>query len=210
MKKYLILAVLFAFSSLAYAERYTFSSNRVDEIDVVINAGTLNVKSADVKNITVEITPGGGSHAKRSVALKEKELNIYLVGEDITDKTVVNLTIPFTADLDINSKTAKVNVTGMSGSLDIDIADGEVNVKKFDGRFNVDTIYAKVNASGTFKELDIETSEADVNIEILKVPAFYEYSVEGSGNVRFTLGEKAQGKKLNIRSTEFYGNLEIN
>jgi hypothetical protein len=211
MKKiFIAITMLCIFSCCSYAEDYIFPAKNIKEIDVIINNGTLNIKSANVKEIKITITPNKSSDVNRQIYLVGgKELNVYLVDSEITEQTIVDMIIPKTMDLEINSTLAKIIVDNLEGFLSIDTADGDVNVNNFKGKFELDTIRASVNANGIFKSLNIENSSAHIKVHLNKLPLFYDYSIQGSGNISFYLDKTIKKDNIVIDSHEFKGIFEI-
>ncbi|MDR2436848.1 MAG: hypothetical protein LBD17_02070 [Endomicrobium sp.] len=212
MNKYLFvfLLTLCFIKSYSYSENYIFPAKNISEIDIIINNGKLNVKSADVREIRIDITPDKSPSTDRRIHVTGgKELNIYLLDQEITENTIVNIIVPKTTDLEINSTCAHVTVNNLSGFLSIDTAAGDVAVNNFNGKVEIATIDAKVDISGIFKCLDIESSRATVNVTINKIPSFYTYGIHGSGKVTFKLGKDVKKDSLVLDSHDFNGTLEI-
>jgi hypothetical protein len=212
MNKYLLVLVLTLcfFKSYSYSENYIFQAKNISEIDVIIKNGKLNVKSADVREIRIDITPNKSSSTDRRIHVTGgKELNVYLVDQEVTENTIINMIVPKTTDLEINSTLAHVTVDNLSGFLSIDAAAGDVVVNNFDGKAEIGTVDAKVNISGIFKSLDIESSRATVNVAINKVPSFYSYVIHGSGKMTFNLGKDIKKNSFILDSHDFNGMLEI-
>lgn len=211
MRKLLVFMMLFVFTAAAYSEQYNFKASTIDEIDIVISAGTLNIMSGKTKDIIIDITPDKAENTQRHIKIgDDKELKVYLDDESINEETVVNITVPSSKnDIEINTVNASVNVSNIKGSLNIDTSNGKVDVSNFIGDFDVDTIDAEVKAEGIFKDLDIETSNADVSVTLRKIPSLYDYSVEGAGNVVFSIPSSFAKGRLKVEKKEFYGTLNI-
>jgi hypothetical protein len=206
MKKFFIVISFLIFSYCRlFAESYSFTANNIKEIDIVIHNGTLNIKSANTKDITIDITPNKSPNTDRQISVKDKELNVYLIDSEITDKTIINMTVPKTSNLEINSTIANINIDGLSGFLDIDTAAGNVNITNFNGQLEIDSIDTPVKASGIFKSLDIENTRANITLTIDKLPTSYNYSIKGGGNILFNTGKGVEKDKISIDSNEFYG-----
>ncbi|MDR2427714.1 MAG: DUF4097 domain-containing protein [Endomicrobium sp.] len=210
MNKFLFVLAFCFVTCYSYAENYIFPAKNINEIDIIIKNGKLNVKSANVREIRIDITPSKSSSTDRQIyVVGGKELNVYLVDSEITENTTVNIIVPKTADMEINSTLANVTVDNLSGFLSIDAAAGSVTVNNFNGKAEIDTIDAKVDISGFFKALDIESSKADINVTLNKVPSFYTYAIHGAGKMIFNLDKSVKRNNLVIDSHEFKGTLEI-
>lgn len=212
MKKLLIFASLFVFAAAAYAEQYIFNAGTVNEINIVMTVGTLNITSAKTKSIIIDITPDKSDNTERHIRIGEdKDLKIYLDDINITQDTVVNISVPKSKnDIEINSVNAEISALKLKGSLGIDASDGKVTVKDFIGDLSIDTVDAEIAAEGIFKELDIETSHANVDIKLRSIPSLYDYSIEGAGTVNLHLPSGFAKAKLKVERKEFYGTLNIN
>jgi hypothetical protein len=106
MNKYLLVLILTLcfVKSYSYSENYIFPAKNISEIDITIKNGKLNVKSADVREIRIDITPNKSPSTDRQIHVTEgKELNIYLPDQGNTENTIVNMIVPKTTDLEINS-----------------------------------------------------------------------------------------------------------
>jgi hypothetical protein len=194
----------------SYSENYIFPAKNITEIDIIIKNGKLNIKSADVREIRIDITPSKSSSTDRRIqVVGNKELNVYLVDQEITETTVVNMIVPKTTDMEINSTLAHVMASNLSGFLSVDAAAGTVIVNNFNGKAEIDTVDAKVNISGTFKSLDIESSRAAVSVTINKVPSFYNYAIHGNGKMTFKLDKNVKKNAFVLDSHDFSGALEI-
>lgn len=211
MKKLLVFMSLLIFTTAAFAEQYMFSAGAVDEIDIVMTVGTLNLTSGKTKSIIIDITPDKPENTQRHIRIDEdKDLKVYLDDATVTEDTVVNITVPKSKnDIEINSVNAEINAAKLKGSLGIDASGGSVNVKDFIGDFSIDTIDAEVKAEGIFKELDIETSNGHVDVTFRKIPSLYDYSVEGAGKVTLRVPSGFTKARLKLDRKEFYGTLNI-
>ncbi|MDR1195065.1 MAG: hypothetical protein LBL00_01140 [Endomicrobium sp.] len=211
MKKLLIFSALLVFSAAAYCEQYVYKAKTIKEIDIVISAGTLNIASAKTKDIVIDITPDKPENIQRRInADSDGDLKIYLDDISVSAETVVNITVPVSAnDIEINSSGAYVCVSDVKGSLSIDAAEGKAEVKNFLGDFDIDAVNAEVVAEGMFKKLDIESSGANIFVTMRKIPSLYDYSVEGDGNVILHLPSQFVKARLKLERKEFYGSLNI-
>jgi hypothetical protein len=205
MKSFFVVISFFIFSCCLFAESYSFSAKDIKEIDIVINNGTLNIKPANTNDITINITPNKSPNIDRQISVKDKELNVYLIDSEITDKTIINMTVPKTSNLEINSTIANINIDRFSGLLDIDSTAGNVNITNFNGKLEIDSVDTPVKASGIFKSLDIENTRANITLTIDKLPTSYNYSIKGGGNVLFILSKGIEKDKVSIDSHEFDG-----
>jgi len=205
------LLFLACFAGAAYAEKYSFPANKVSQIDVVINDGVLNVRSADVDEVSVNVTPEKSKYAKRHIKLRrDSQLEIYLDDDANTPDSIIDITVPAKKmDMEINSKRAKVDTANLKGRLSIDTAKGPVVVENFNGALEIDTVYGEVYASGIFERLDIESDNAAVRVKLRELPGSYSYSIEGAGSIIFDLDSGIKKKKFKIKSDEFTGNLEV-
>ncbi|MDR3306258.1 MAG: hypothetical protein LBS61_01060 [Endomicrobium sp.] len=205
----LVLAFCFV-ACYSYGENYIFPAKNINEIDIIIKNGKLDVKSADVREIRIDITPSKSSSTDRQIyVVGGKELNVYLIDSEITENTVADMIVPKTIDMEINSTLANVTADNLSGFLSIDATAGTVAVNNFNGKAEIDAVDAKVDVSGTFKSLDIESSRGVVNVTLNKVPSFYAYAIHGAGKMTFNLDRSIKRDKLVIDSHEFKGILEI-
>ncbi|MDR0618213.1 MAG: hypothetical protein LBG23_05620 [Endomicrobium sp.] len=205
MKKFFIIISFFIFSSYLFAESYSFPARNVKEIDIIINNGTINIKSSNVKDITIDITPSKSPKTDRQISVKDRELNVYLIDSEITDKTIINMTVPKISNLEINSTVATININGLSGLLDIDTTAGNVNITNFNGRLEIDSVDSPVRANGIFKSINIENTRANIVLTIDKLPAAYNYSIKGSGNILFNTPKNVEKDSISIDSHEFDG-----
>jgi hypothetical protein len=195
----------FVFSCYLFAESYSFPVKDIKQIDIVINNGTLNIKSANVKDITIDITPNKSQNTDRQISVKDKELNVYLIDSEITHKTVIDMTIPKQSNLEINSTLANINIDNVSGTLDIDSTAGNVNLTNFNGQLSIDTIDTPVQASGIFEYLDLENTRANITVTLHKLPANYSYTIKGGGSVSFSTSKGINKDNISIDSHEFDG-----
>lgn len=212
MDKYLfVLALILCFvKSYSYSENYIFPAKNISEIDVIINNGKLNIKSADVREIRIDIMPNKSSSTDRRIHVTGgKELNVYLVDQEITENTIVTMIVPKTTDLEINSTLAYVTVNNLSGFLSVDAVAGDVAINNFNGKAELDSVDAKVNISGMFKSLDIESSRSTISVTINKIPSFYNYIIHGSGKITFKLGKDIKKNSFILDSHDFNGMLQI-
>jgi hypothetical protein len=211
MKKLLIFSALFIFSAAAYCEQYVYKAKTIKEIDIVISAGTLNIASAKTKDIIIDISPDKPENIQRRIGAEgDGDLKIYLDDISVTAETVVNITVPVSAnDIEINSAGAYVRVSDVKGSLSIDSTEGKAEIKNFMGDFDIDAVNAEIAADGMFKQLDIESSGANIAVSMRKIPSLYDYSVEGSGNVTLNLPSQFVKARLKLEKKEFYGTLNI-
>ncbi|MCL1901351.1 MAG: DUF4097 domain-containing protein [Endomicrobia bacterium] len=211
MKKLLIFAAIFIFNVPVYAEKYTYKASAVNEIDIVISVGTLNIASGKTRNIMVDITPDKPESLSRHIEIgSDGNLTMYFDDETITEKTVVNITLPSPKNnIEINSADAVVNISNIKGSLNISAMNGKISVKNFFGNLEVNTANAKVNAEGGFKTLNIQSSDADILVSLRKIPSLYEYSITGAGNITFKIPSDFAKARLKINKNEFYGTLNI-
>jgi hypothetical protein len=209
MKKFFIVISFFVFSCYLLAESYSFPAKDIKEIDIVINNGTLNIKSANVKDITIDITPNKSPNTDRQISVKDKELNVYLIDSEITDKTIINMTIPKLSNLEINSTVANINIEDVSGILGIDATIGNINITNFNGQLEIDSVDTSVKANGIFKYLDIENTRANITLTIDKLPTSYNYSIKGGGNILFNIPKGINKDIVSIDSHEFNGTLTL-
>ncbi|MDR3124268.1 MAG: DUF4097 domain-containing protein [Endomicrobium sp.] len=205
MKKFFIIIHFFIFSSYLFAESYLFPAKDIKEIDIVINNGTINIKSANVKDIAIDITPSKSPSTDRQISVKDRELNVYLIDSEITDKTIINMTVPTTSNLEINSTVANININGLSGLLDIDATAGNVSITNFNGQLEIDSVDTPVKANGIFKSINIENTRANIILTIDKLPTSYNYSIKGSGNILFNTAKNIEKNSISIDSHEFDG-----
>jgi hypothetical protein len=186
MNKCLLVLAFCVIACYSYAENYIFPAKNIKEIDIIIKNGKLNIKSTDVREIRIDITPSKSPSTDRQIyVVGGKELNVYLIDSKITENTVVNMLIPKTMDIEITSTLANVKVDNLSGFLNINATSGIAAVNNFNGKAGIDTADAKVDISGFFKSLDIESSKANINVTLNKVPSFYSYAIHGAGKMIF-------------------------
>jgi hypothetical protein len=153
----------------------------------------------------IDITPSKSPNTDRQISVKDRDLNVYLIDSEITDKTIVNMTVPKPSNLEINSTIANVNIDGVSGLLDIDTTAGNVNITNFNGQLEIDSVDTSVKANGIFKSINIENTRANIILTIDKLPASYNYSIKGSGNILFNTPKSLEKDSISIDSHEFDG-----
>jgi hypothetical protein len=205
MKNFFIIISFFILSSYLFAESYSFPAKDVKEIDIVINNGTINIKSANVKDITIDITPNKSPNTDRQISVKDRELNVYLIDSEITDKTIINMVVPKPSNLEINSTLANININGLSGLLDIDTTAGNVDITNFNGQLEIDSVDTPVKANGIFKSISIENTRANIILTIDKLSTSYNYSIKGNGNILFNTPKNIEKDSISIDSHEFDG-----
>jgi hypothetical protein len=205
MKKFFIAISFFVFSCYLFAESYLFPAKNIKEINIVINNGTLNIKSTNTKDIAIDISPSKSLDTDRQISVKDKELNVYLIDSEITNKTIINMSIPKQSNLEINSTVANINIYDVSGILNIDATAGDINITNFNGQLEIDSIDTPVKASGIFKHIDIENSRANITVTLNKLPLNYSYTIKGGGNVVFNAGTGITKDSISIDSHEFDG-----
>ena len=209
MKKILILSLFFVFAGSVCAQEARFPSSQAKEIDVYINSGKLIVKSADTKEVSVSIEPQNQDFLNGVRLLGERKLLVMAKDLPVDSASVVTITVPLRSDVEIDSIAADIVAENLSGDLDINSERGSVLVKNFNGDFDIDTHFAEVRADGVFRDLSVETSAAEVFITLNSLPVFYEYDLEGSGNVTFLLSKGVSKKKLKLDMEDFRGNVKF-
>ncbi len=211
MKKFFVCAFFLFFISPVYAQNYEYKASTVDEIEIYVNEGVLNISPAQTKDIKIEIAADSPADMTGHIMIDpDRELKMFFDRAGLGADAVINITVPSSKNkIEIKSANAFINLSDVKGSLNIDAANGKVDVKNFSGDFEVNTAQAGVSAEGIFKELDIETASGTVSVQMRKIPALYDYSVEGTGAVEFKLPAGFVKAKLKIDRKDFSGNLNI-
>ncbi|MDR1417996.1 MAG: DUF4097 domain-containing protein [Endomicrobium sp.] len=209
MKKFFVPILLLVFSCYLFAESYLFPAKDIKEINIVINNGTLNIKSTNAKDIVIDISPNKSPNTDRQISVKDKELNVYLIDSEITDKTIINMSVPKQSNLEINSIVANINIYDVSGTLDLDATTGNINITNFNGQLEIDSIDTTVKASGIFKYIDIENTRANITVTLNKLPSNYNYSIKGGGNILFNAAKGINKANISIDSHEFDGTFTL-
>lgn len=211
MKKFFVCAFFLFFISTVYAQNYEYKASTVDEIEIYVNEGVLNISPAQTKDIKIEIAADSPADMTGHIMIDpDRELKMFFDRAGLGADAVINITVPSSKNkIEIKSANAFINLSDVKGSLNIDAANGKVDVKNFSGDFEVNTAQAGVSAEGIFKELDIETASGTVSVQMRKIPALYDYSVEGTGAVEFKLPAGFVKAKLKIDRKDFSGNLNI-
>lgn len=211
MKKSIVFTLLFVLSGFAYAQVYTFPAEKIKEADIVIKDGTLNIKSGEVKEVSIEINSENKDRIAKKIYLSDEGENLKAFFEDIdiNENTVINMILPKNIEADIDSSNASIDIKGIQNDIDIEAKKSNINIEDFNGKLDLELIDSSIKAKGTFKDIDIKSSASNIELNLFSIPKKYEYEIKGNGDILINLPRNQKNKRLKFDTQEYMGSFQV-
>lgn len=194
-------AFLFAFiltmmPAFLVAQSLKKSYDGVEFLDISTVTGDITIKKGATKEIKVDGEWDEDevrvrvSHTGKSLTIKEKSK------DNNTDSNASNwvIIVPDGLNLDVNSGTGSLEITGMEGDLEANSGTGDIKIADMEGRFDVNSGTGEIEIRNTTGKFDLNSGTNDV----LVYNASGKFNANsGTGDVKFKTVNPTGNSTLN-------------
>lgn len=188
-------------------ETKTFDAKSIRKVDIDNSSGLVKVIGSDNSKATVTIEKVRfGDHCQLNLSQDGSKLKMDIerknLGIGVECKANVTFNIPKNAEIEVQSGSGNVEVTGVTRSLDFTIGSGDINIDAQLEKLNGKSGSGYISFKGVVADVDLKAGSGDIKMIYEQPPQPGEVDIKtGSGNAALTLPGATELNSSTITAT---------
>ena len=174
---FLALTCCFAASARADEWKKTFTVSGKPDLRVDANDASIEVRSADRKDVEVTVTterlkigPGNVTVSDHQtgdrIEIEVRRPHQYISFSFHSYSLRVQVSVPRDVNLDLHSGDGHIAVSDVVGQLTLDSSDGRIEADRVDGVLRAHTSDGRIRVDGRFDDLELKTSDGRIEAAV--------------------------------------------